>query len=412
MISNHDAANNSIRSPLAIWSEYCRAIPASKKIEMMRLFGSECLDISELTGDRWVMGHNLIAHMSKEQIDMSQTSVHWLYSQKQTDILVALGASSVWHGVQQAVRAFLYEENENKVIYQFLHSDKAKEDLVYQSHVSAIGHWLALRASQRDLLPVTIQAAQFLQVDGFDAIPGMDGLGKRDVNRSLPVIYKTWARLSGKVLGNAKALVEAEFDFILSELSMDRESLALAIQAASERPLHETPSSPQRCLKCGDDYAKLGTGLVQPLQVAFEECRTTKHKFHCECAYYLHTKGVTSVEPVAQPGDLDDADVDEEFFKELEINVDDLCAEYDKLGIQDKIQGDPFKDAASMLYRAQGRRWIGTYGDEEILCAACFLKREEYLEEDGSTGGGRFTPAPKTFVSACPSDTFDANYQS
>ena len=379
---------------------------------MLRLFGNECMDISEINGDGWVVGHNLIAHMAKEQTDMSQTSVHWVYSQKQAEILVSLGASSVWHGVQQAVRAFLHEENENKIIYQFLHSEKAKDDLVYQSHVSSLGHWLALRASQRDLLPVTMQACQFIQVAGFDPFPGMDGLGKRDLNRALPMIYKTWTKLSGKAIGNAKSLVEAELDVILGELAMDREALALAIQAACSEPSSEAPVSTQKCLKCGDDYAKLGTGLVQPVHISFEECRATKHKFYCECVEYLHAKGVTTTDPAAESADDEEEDdVDEEFLKEVEVNVDDLCAEYDKLDIKDDtVRGDPFKDAATMLYRAQGRRWIGTYDDDEVLCAACFLKREEYLEEDGSTGGARFTPAPKTFVSACPSDTFDANY--
>jgi hypothetical protein len=113
---------------------------------------------------------------------------------------------------------------------------------------------------------------------------------------------------------------------------------------------------------------------------------------------------------VAKSGDLEDDDVDEEFYMEPVIDIDDLCEEYDRLSIHDSIQGDPFKDAATMLYRAKGRRWIGPYEDSEVLCAVCFLKREEYLEEDGSAGGGRFTPAPKTFVSACPPDTFDATY--
>jgi hypothetical protein len=67
---------------------------------MMRVFGPECLDVSELNADGWVVGHNLIASMAQERSRMSETSVHWLYSQKQTEILVALGAQSVWHGLQ------------------------------------------------------------------------------------------------------------------------------------------------------------------------------------------------------------------------------------------------------------------------------------------------------------------------
>ena len=59
------------------------------------------------------MGHNLIASMSQEKCHMSETSVHWLYSVNGTVILVALGATSVWHGIQQAVGAFLIEKHES-----------------------------------------------------------------------------------------------------------------------------------------------------------------------------------------------------------------------------------------------------------------------------------------------------------
>jgi hypothetical protein len=377
---------------------------------MMRVFGAECLDISELGADGWVVGHNLIASMPQEQCRMSETSVHWLYSQKQTEILVGLGASSVWHGIQQAVRAFLFEEHENQVLHNLLRADQGKHGLKYQSHVKALGHWLALRASERDLIPVAVQAAQFLQVDGFDPFPGADSLGKRDLNRSLPLLYHTWAKMSSRILGNVKELLEAELDFVLSELSMDRESLARCIQAAREKPPGPTTDTTQRCCTCDDDYTKLGTGLVQPWRISFDECRATQHKFHCQCPEYLHARGVTQARPMAASGDTDDVDIEEEFYKEPEVNMDQLCEEYDKLGIDEDAQGDPFYDAAKMLYRAQGRRWIGSYEPREILCAVCFLKREEYIGEDGPAGSARFTPAPKTYISACLPDTFNATY--
>jgi hypothetical protein len=90
-------------------------------------------------------------------------------------------------------------------------------------------------------------------------------------------------------------------------------------------------------------------------------------------------------QPVAESGDIDDIDIDEEYFKEIEDGVDQLCEEYDKLSLDEKIKGDPFYDAAIMLDQAQGRRWIGSYEPSELLCATCFLKREEYIGEDGPT---------------------------
>lgn len=376
----------------------------------MRLFGAECLDISELNADGWVVGHNLIASMSQEKCRMSETSVHWLYSVNGAAILVALGATSVWHGIQQAVRAFLIEEHENQVIHNLLRVDQGKHGLEYQSHLRAIGHWLALRASERDLIPVAVQAAQILQVDGFDPLPGMDSLSKRDLNRSLPLLYSTWAKMSSRILSNVKGLVEAELDSILSELSMDRESLARCIQAAQEEPPGPTTDTTQRCRTCDDDYTKLGTGLVQPRRISFDECRATQHKFNCQCPEYLHARGVTQARPMAASGDTDDVDIEEEFYKEPEVDMDQLCEEYDRLGIGEDAQGDPFYDTATMLYRAQGRRWLGSYEPREILCAACFLKREEYIGENGPVSGARFTPAPKTYISACLPDTFNATY--
>jgi len=376
----------------------------------MRLFGSECLDISELNADGWVVGHNLIASMAQEKVRMSETSVHWLYSQKQTEILVALGAGSVWHGIQQAVRAFLFEEHEKQVIRNLLRADQGKEGIEYQSHVRAIGHWLALRASERDLIPIAVQAAQFLQVDGFDPIPGVEGLGKRDLNRSLPLLYTTWAKMSSRILSSVNKLLEAELDFVLSELLMDRDSLAHCIQVAQEQPLGPITDTTQRCYVCHDDYTKLGTGLVQPWRISFDECRATHHKFHCQCPEYLHACGVTQARHMAATGDTDDIDIEAEFYKEPEVDIDQLCEEYDRLSIDDGTQGDPFYDAATMLYRAQGRRWIGSYEPCEILCAVCFLRREEYIGEDGPAGNARFTPVPKTYISACPPDMFSATY--
>jgi len=42
--------------------------------------------------------------------------------------------------------------------------------------------------------------------------------------------------MSSHILSNVKGLVEAELDFVLSELSMVRESLTRCIQAAREEP--------------------------------------------------------------------------------------------------------------------------------------------------------------------------------
>lgn len=377
---------------------------------MLRLFGPECLDVSELNGDGWVVGHNLVATMASEQAPISETSINWLLRQKQTEILVSFGASTSWIGVQQAVRGFLIQEYENKVLSRLLCPDSAKDSVTIQSHVSAIGHWIALRASERELLPLVIQASQLLQVEGFDPLPTADGLSKRDVNRSLPLIYTSWAKISTRIFSYVNGLIEDELDFVLRELAMDRVSLARHIQEAREEHPNATADTKQGCHICGDNYSKLGTGLVNPRTISFDECRATQHRFHCECPGYLEVRGVTQGPPMADGGDMDDVDIDREFFKEVDLDIDRLCAEYDELGLHETVQGDPFYDAATMLYRAQGRRWVGHYGPSEVLCATCFLKREEYIGESGSPATDRFTPCPKTFFSACAPDNFHSTY--
>jgi hypothetical protein len=376
---------------------------------MMRAFGPECIDISELNGDGWVVGHNLIASMGQEKCRMSETSIHWLYGENCNEILVALGATTIWYGIQSAVRAFLFEEQENQIILKLLRAEEQGKTVEYESHAKSIGHWLALRASQRDMIPLAVQAAQLLQIHGYDPIPSAE-FGKRDTNRLLPMLYSSWAKMSYNVLGSAKGLLETELGIILKDLSLDLDELARCIQAAQEEPRAPVSDLRNRCIACKDDYTTLGKGLVQPYRVAFNECRATQHKYNCMCSSYLYACGITTARPPAVSGDTDEIGIEEEFFKEPDVDIQYLCAEYDRLSLNDGPDGDPFYDAAAMLYRSQGRRWIGEYAEDEILCATCFLRQEQYIREGELSECVRFVPPPKTYVSACPADTFDANY--
>ncbi|KAK0620114.1 hypothetical protein B0T14DRAFT_566891 [Immersiella caudata] len=413
-------------TPLGIWSEFCGATPSKRKIEMIDAFGAECLDVSELHGDGWVVGHNLIKHMSLEECDMAETAVQWVYTKKQEEILVALGANSIWHGLQQAVRGFLVEEHGRAIVRSLLQKGGRMGDLRWHSRVNAIGHLLALRASGRKLLPLIVQACQCLQVDGFDPMPPEAGsFGVRELNKSLPVIYTTWAKTSPVILSNVSKHVEAELEELLTDMSLDRDGLAQCISQAVPRDV-ELESSGEAdewfdavsynltCLDCGDDYSTLGKGLVQPRRISFDECRTTRHKHYCECIEFLAEKGVTPTQQfVSVSGDLE-GEAEEEIHKEVEVDVgmkDKLCETYDTIDTEKPVPGDPFYDAASMLYRAQGRRWIGSYKPSEALCGACFLKREKYIGPKGPADGStHFTPVLPTHVSACPPEYLGASF--
>lgn len=395
---------------LSIWSEFCGAVPASERIRMMRLFGHDNMEVSEPNSDGWIVSHNLVASMSMEQSNMAETSVIWALRQKQSEILVTFGTTSMWYALQHAVRAFLIEENETQVLHHLLCLDKEHQDLEIQSYVSAIGHWLALRASERDLLPQLLQAGQFLRIDGFDSFEDADAIRKRQFIRSMPYLYNNWAKVLPQSLDNVKGLVEAELNFVLGELSIDLKSLVRCIQIATEKPPGSEAYTQRKCLSCGDDYVDLGTGLVQPRRISFNECRITEHKFHCQCPEFLRGLGLTQGHPAVESGDVDDIDIDEEYFNETEDDVGQLCEEYDRLSLDEKIKGDPFYDAAIMLYQAQGRRWIGSYEPLELLCGTCFLKREEYIGENGLADYQHFTSVPTTYISSCSPDNFTSTF--
>ena len=231
-----------------------------------------------------------------------------------------------------------------------------------------------------------IQAGQFLKIDGFDSFPSADGVGQRMFARTLPFIYTSWAKALPRALENVKGLIEAELDCMLENLSMDRESLAQTIHLARQEVLAESTKIQHKCLVCIDDYVNLGTGLVQPRKVSFNECRTSNHKPECQCAEYLRTVGIVQGPPQVSGGDIDDGDVDGEYFQDTEDDVQALCEAFDKLGVGE-VDGDYFHETATMLYRAQGRRWVGLYEPLELLCSS-FLEGRIYWRE----WAGRATP--------------------
>lgn len=366
----------------------------------MRVF-YDCLDSTESDGDAWIVGHSLIRSVTQEDSHMSETGVAWLLRQKQTEMIVAFGANSIWHGVQLAVRAFLIQEHDSKILQHLLNLDQEYQELQVKSQINSIAHWLALRASARDLLPLIIQAGGFLRIDGFDPFPGTEDIGQRTFARTLPFIYTTWAKALPRAMENVQRLIDAELDHMLESLSMNKESLAETIQSAYRDCPPERAKIKHVCSVCSDDYVNLGTGLVQPRRISFNECRITNHKPACLCADYLRAQGVTQGPPTADIGDMDDKDVDEEYFQDTEDDVQQLCEAYDRLAVEE-VEGDYFHEAATLLYRAQGRRWVGTYEPLELLCSSCFLKKERYIGDNGPEDRHHFTPTPATYCVASP----------
>jgi hypothetical protein len=102
------------------------------------------------------------------------------------------------------------------------------------------------------------------------------------------------------------------------------------------------------------------------------------------------------------------------------VSLDGSRTEHDRLpdgaGEERRYQNSCFSSVARTLYRAQGRRWIGSYQPEEVLCGACFLARKGYLgdkhtsDQASHAATAPYTPAPEDYVSACPPEIFDTAY--
>lgn len=119
-----------------------------------------------------------------------------------------------------------------------------------------------------------------------------------------------------------------ELDSILDRLCMDRDTLARCIQEAGNETQVSENVPVKKCHACDDNYTALGTGLVRPRKISFDECKATQHKFHCQCTEYLQAHGVTQAQTIPVSGDTDEADIEEEYYKKSDVDVDELCKEY------------------------------------------------------------------------------------
>jgi hypothetical protein len=391
-----------------MFAETAQAFPADQKIRMLRLF-ADTLDLSDPSGDGWTVITSLVKALTKESVPMPEISANWLLRLTGSEPVVACGARTLWDGLQHAVRSFLSHQQDGQILRGMLLEEGRASGggggIEMQSLVTAMSHWLALRASQRELLPMIVEAGRFLKMERFDWVD--DSITPKEYVRAIPAIYGAWTKALPHGIENLESLLEEELEYVLSSLCMDRERLKDAIRAAEKEGVCAARDM-KVCGDCKDSYVKLGAGLVQPRLIAFDECWKTGHKRECECEAFLSDLGVTG-STYATPAEGEEnsaSDVDEEFFADDEDDalrvLDWLCQVYNNTHPRDS-RIDPFQDAATLLYRAQGRMWLSSYEPTEVLCATCFLKREQYLGADGQGRGQDFTPMPQAYGAFAPS---------
>ncbi|RYP62973.1 hypothetical protein DL771_009500 [Monosporascus sp. 5C6A] len=389
-------------SPVTIFAEAAQSLPASEKIRMLRLF-ADTLDLTDASGDGWTVISSLVKAIKKESVPMNETSVNWVLRLTGTESVVAYGAKSVWDALQHAVRSFLSHEQDSQVFRGLLELQVGEGRAGVQSKITAMAHWLALRASQRELLPMIIEGGRLLKMEGFDWVD--DKITPREYIRAQPPIYAAWSKTMPSEIERLGDLVEAELETVLESLCISREQLKEAIAAAErEEADHASQEAAvgnvKVCGDCQDSYVKLGVGLVRPRLVTFNECRKTGHKARYKCAAFLREVGVAVEIRATRLGADDESDVDEELPGSSET-LDRLCEAYDALHLLD-ARVDPFQDAATLLYRAQARRWLSAYEHEEMLCATCFLKRERYVSPGGRGLEHDATPMPESYGAFAP----------
>ena len=176
--------------------------------------------------------------------------------------------------------------------------------------------------SQLDLVPLAIQAAQLLQINGYDQITDTASFGKRDINRILPIIYSTWAKKSSNVLGSAKEIIKRELDVVLGELYLDFDELAKYVREAQDKVKAPVGSELIRCRIYWDNSTTLGEGLVQPCRIAFDKRREVEYRYSRTYSRHFKAGGIVPARPVVATGDIDIRDIEEEFFRERKEDIE------------------------------------------------------------------------------------------
>lgn len=358
---------------------------------MLRLF-ADCLDLSEPSSEGWIVLCHLAQSSQKEKVPVTHTSVLWMTRLTSTEKFVSMGPKIVWHAVQYVIRAFIGHERNNQIVQNLLDrpKDKGSEGT---SRFRAVAHWVALRASQRELLPMVLEVGSLLDLQGFEK--KSDDITPIRRSRMMPAIYATWARKLPSSIERMEHIIALELEELSRKLSWTPDFL---LQAVSKPEKDEQVTANYQCSECSDDYSRLGAGLVEPGWVAFNECTRTSHKFDCKCTEFLrHTRAADKSTDVDGSSNLHG-----EFIRTFEEPVSQICEDYARFHVVDRVS-DPLRDAATLLYQAQGRTWQGVYGPNEVLCSTCFLKRELYIRKDGKGTEHEYPPVPKSYEAFYPS---------
>ncbi|KAH7080966.1 hypothetical protein FB567DRAFT_562483 [Paraphoma chrysanthemicola] len=354
----------------------------------------DCIDLSSAQGDGWLVHEWLKKAYAVERKPISQNSITWLFHLAGNENYVEFNSRQVWSALQHAVRSVLNHAHFNNILARILDLTTDVRETLSNGHINAMGGWVALRVCGRTLLPMIVNAGSFLQMRGFDWIN--DELPHHQFLQALPNTYVAWCRAVLDAVEQVEMYMREEMDDCLTQLNMTRATFLKAISLPTSTPksFGSSDDGDSVCTACGCDFTGLGIGLLAPARIAVAECVMTGHDFDCHC------RDLTSASPHIERQDhpsysgsyhedncSDDADYDEQYF---DADPHASCT-------MEISKSDVFSDIAKLLYRAQGRVWLGDYTLEEELCASCFLIKEHYIGKDGLAAD--FPPMPRRFES-------------
>jgi len=384
----------------------CQNAPAAEKIRMLRVF-YECLDLAEAGGEGWFVIHSLVSSMSYENVPMQDTGVSWLLRTAESGMLVGMGAITIWDGLQHAVRGSLFHEHDHLSLHRHLGLDKKLPRFGNLSQVTAFANMLAVAACAGKLLPLPIEAAVHIGINGFDTRDEYKRMSRRQFVRTVPELYVAWCKTLPRAFETMDLLIAAELELLLDHLGLDRDGFSerIKLAAALEPQGGGKDGGEYQCAGCSTSYASIGgAGLVQPRMVSFEECRKKGHTLLCQCTEYLQALGISPKIHHSPTDGREWEEAEEELCSDtihVDHLLDQLCQAFDECHVNGGGSEIPFHSTILTLYRAQGRRWLGKYGPTERLCGVCFFKREQYLGPDGSAKAPRrYTPVPDYFVAS------------
>jgi hypothetical protein len=381
---------NVIRSPISLFVAYSTEMHAETKITMLRMF-YDCIDLASPESDGWQVHDWLKRAYAIEKVPISQNSITWLLHLTANERYVECSPRIVWSALQHAMRSVLNHERYSRHLARLLQLSEDETRNINQRHLSALGSWIALRVNGRALLPMVLYVGSFLQMKGFDWIE--DSMSHREFLQAQPNRYAAWCHAVLDAVEKIELYMREELDLSMQHLGWTRDDLISALSDTDVLALSSNDHllNPQTCSQCKDNYDMMAYGLVEPARIAIQECVRTGHESDCICQS-IFTENDVAAELSDYSGvccneEGDESDTDEEFFDAQPLHFDN----------QDQSDSKMFSEMATLLYKAQGRIWIGEYAIGERLCGTCFLLKEQYIGEDGFAA--EFPPMPMSFES-------------